>query len=96
MFKQLGLAARSVGTVHDAINFEVPIAEAPEVVPLIRRVMEDLPLDEFGCHMDVPIIADVKIGRRWGSALEVPAHISSDGDKLNEWLREHTVDLGIG
>jgi DNA polymerase-1 len=95
-FERFGLKARSVGTVHDAINFEVPVAEVPTVLPLIRRTMENLPLDRFGCFMDVPIIADAKIGTRWGSAIEVPEKVSSSPVALDDWLREHAGELGLG
>lgn len=88
--------ARSVGTVHDAVNFEMPVGEVPKVVPLIRRVMEDLPLETmFKVHLDVPIIADIKIGTRWGSALEVPGDVSGDGILLKRWMRDHAHEMGL-
>jgi DNA polymerase-1 len=66
------LKAHAIGTVHDAINFEVPEEELPEVLPLVKNTMENLPLEElFGIHLDVPIIADAKVGRRWGGATEL-------------------------
>lgn len=89
-FKRRGYQARSVGTVHDAINFEMPATEAAEVVPLIRHTMENLPLEKlFGVHLTVPIVADAKMGTRWGDALEVPAEVSSSPQGLGQWLAEH-------
>lgn len=88
--KRRGLKARSVGTVHDAINFECPEEELEEVVPLIKHYMENVPLEEwFGVHLDIPIIGDVKIGRRWGGADEVPNEVVTDPDKFLAWLEEH-------
>jgi DNA polymerase-1 len=88
--KRRGLKARSVGTVHDAINFECPNEELEEVVPLIKYYMENVPLEEwFGVHLDVPIIGDVKIGRRWGGADEIANNIVTDPDLFGEWLDQH-------
>jgi DNA polymerase I-like protein with 3'-5' exonuclease and polymerase domains len=88
--------AFSVGAVHDALNFEVPIEEVPRVVPLIRKVMENLPLKKrFGVELTVPVVADVKIGTRWGSAEEVPAEVSRSRYHLEGWLRDHSPDLEV-
>jgi len=89
-FREMGLEARSVGTVHDAINFEVPEAEVPIVVPLIRQTMENLPLEQkFGVSLNIPIISDVKIGRRWGGATEIPGNVSSSHDALTDWMTRY-------
>lgn len=88
-FMKHGYGARAVGTVHDAINFEIPMDEAPRVVPLIRRTMENLPLERFGVHLNLPIVADAKIGVRWGDSIEVDNDISSNPAKLKEWIDEH-------
>jgi DNA polymerase-1 len=88
--KRRGLRARSVGTVHDAINFECPEEELEEVVPLIKWHMENVPLEEwFGIHLDIPIVGDCKIGRRWGGADEVENEIVTNPAKFAEWLAEH-------
>jgi DNA polymerase-1 len=88
--KRRGLKARSVGTVHDAINFECPNEELEEVVPLIKHYMENVPIDKwFGVVLDIPIIGDVKIGRRWGGADEIANEIVTDPDLFREWLEEH-------
>lgn len=91
--KRRGLKARSVGTVHDAINFECPEEELEEVVPLIKHYMENVPLEEwFGVHLDIPIIGDVKIGRRWGGADEVDNEVVTNPEKFEQWLKEHGYD----
>lgn len=89
-FKRRGLKARSVGTVHDAINFEAPYEELPVVVPLIKWHMENVPIEKwFGVHLDIPIIGDVKIGKRWGGADEVENDVVTDPEKFDAWLAEH-------
>ena len=91
--KRRGLKARSVGTVHDAINFECPEEELEEVVPLIKWHMENVPLEEwFGVHLDIPIVGDCKIGRRWGGADEVENEIVTNPAKFGQWLKEHGYD----
>jgi len=88
--KRRGLRARSVGTVHDAINFECPEEELEEVVPLIKWHMENVPLEAwFGVHLDIPIIGDVKIGRRWGGADEIANEIVTNPELFRNWLKEH-------
>ncbi|QEQ93656.1 DNA polymerase I [Streptomyces phage Zuko] len=71
-FREMGLKARSIGTVHDALNLEIPADEMSTVLPMIKHTMENLPLDEwFNVHMSVPIIADCKVGTHWGDAMEL-------------------------
>lgn len=58
--------ARMVSTVHDSIIFEVRDEAVEEMVPIIREIMETLPLEElFGTILTVPIRADFKVGRFW-------------------------------
>lgn len=84
-----GYRAHSVGTVHDAINLEVPIEEVPYVVPRLRYEMENQPLHKYGIHLNVPIVADVKIGTRWGDSIEVPNEVSSSRRALESWLNDY-------
>lgn len=73
-FRKDGFQAHAIGTVHDAVNFEVPNEELPIVLPIIKNAMEQLPLERlFGIHLDIPIIADCKVGTRWGGAKELTA-----------------------
>ncbi len=74
-FREMGLRARSIGTVHDALNLEIPADEMSTVLPMIKEVMENLPLGEwFDVHLNVPIIADCKVGTHWGDAIELEEH----------------------
>lgn len=89
-FRQRGLAARSVGTVHDAINFEVPIKELPEVAPLIKYHMENVPLRKwFGVNMDVPIVGDVSLSQEsWGDKEEIDPRVVSSPSSFRKWLKQ--------
>lgn len=74
-FREMGLQARSIGTVHDALNLEIPENEMAVALPMIKEVMENLPLREwFGVDLHVPIIADCKVGTHWGDAIELEEH----------------------
>lgn len=70
-----GLDLKIVGTVHDAGNFEVRDDHLAPALRLIKSCMEERlvrALDRiFGVNMDVPIKADLKIGRWWGDAREL-------------------------
>lgn len=91
-FRKRGLKARSVGTVHDAINFEVPIEELPIVAPLIKQHMENPPVEEwFGVVLDVPIIGDVALSRMWGDKEEIDGEIIADPKRWKKWLEEHDL-----
>ena len=91
-FKKRGLKARSVGTVHDAINLEVPVEELEEVMPLVKHHMENPPIEEwFGVTLDVPIVGDIAVSRLWGDKEEVPGEVVSDPNLLKAWLREHNL-----
>ena len=90
-FRRLGLKTFVLGPVHDAVNFEAPNEELHIVLPLIKNTMENLPLDKlFDLYIDVPIIADVKIGQHWSSdAIEVPSETVTSPSKLNRWIKEN-------
>jgi DNA polymerase I-like protein with 3'-5' exonuclease and polymerase domains len=59
--------AAMVGTLHDAIFFEVREDALGEYLTVIKQVMENLPLKKtFGVDLDVPIVTDVEYGQHWG------------------------------
>lgn len=94
--REQGFKAHAIGTVHDAINFEAPNEELARMLPLVKDTMENLPLRKFfGIKLDVPIIADAKIGRRWGGATEVPEEVIYDEPALRMWLRDHFREESI-
>jgi uracil-DNA glycosylase family 4 len=72
IFAKRGVASHTIGTVHDALLFEVKDEFVGQALPIIKSTMENLPLQKkFGCYMDVPIIADIKVGSHWGDAREL-------------------------
>lgn len=71
-FREMGLQARAIGTVHDAMIMEVPAHEMSTVLPMVKEIMDNPPLEEwFGIHMSVPLVADCKVGTHWGDAIEL-------------------------
>jgi uracil-DNA glycosylase family 4 len=58
-----------VGTVHDQLLFEPHKSEADEMLPLIKKVMEEDALAfarrKFGTNLEVPIVADIEVGTHW-------------------------------
>lgn len=87
-FKKRGLQTRSVGTVHDAINFEVPISELELVAPMIKYHMENVPFQRwFGLTLDIPIVGDVSLSEFWGDKEEIDPHIITDPRAWRTWLK---------
>jgi DNA polymerase-1 len=71
-FKRKGIQGHVLALVHDAINFEVKNEDLARALPIIKRVMENLPLKKkFGVDLDIPIVADIKVGSHWGDAKEL-------------------------
>jgi uracil-DNA glycosylase family 4 len=72
-----GVEGRFISTVHDALLFEIKDKHVPRALPIIKDVMETLPLrKKFGVNVDVPIKVDLKVGRYWGDARELsPAEV---------------------
>lgn len=93
-FRREGIRAYPIGTVHDALNWEIHGDDLAYALPQIKYRMENLPLEDlFGLTLDVPIVADCNVGTRWGQAKELPEELlglRSDGTvKLTEWLDEN-------
>lgn len=72
-FRELGIEARCLGLVHDAINYEIRDDHVARALPIIKSTMEDMSIvrKKFGVHIDVPIIADLKVGQHWGDSNEL-------------------------
>lgn len=71
-FQASGIEGHVIGTVHDALLFEIKDEYVAKALPIIKDTMENLPLErKFGVHLDVPIVADLKVGTHWGSAREL-------------------------
>lgn len=71
-FKRHDIDGYIIGTVHDSCNFDIAEKDLARALPLIKQTFETLPLEEkFDVRLDVPIIADLKVGRHWGDAKEL-------------------------
>lgn len=72
-FRKQGIKGHCVGLVHDAINFEIRDDNLARALPIIKDTMEDVKVlkKRFGIHVDVPIVADLKVGQHWGGAREI-------------------------
>jgi DNA polymerase-1 len=83
--RQKGLAARCIGLVHDAINFEVREDAVADVLPIVKDTMEDMSIvrKKFGVHVNVPIVSDLQIGRHWGDTKELSP------EQVYDWRPEY-------
>jgi len=55
-----------VGTLHDAIFLQVREEVVEEIAPLVKEVMENLPLQKtFGFEPSIPIEVDVEYAQHW-------------------------------
>lgn len=71
-FKDAGIDGLIIGTVHDAVNFDIAQKDLKRALPIIKHTLENLPLEKkFGVRLNVPIVADLKIGSHWGDAKEM-------------------------
>ena len=52
--------------VHDELIFEVPEAEVPATLPVVKRVMEDAPHPALSLH--VPLAVDARAAHNWDEA----------------------------
>ena len=59
MLRERGLKTKLILQVHDELIFDVPSAEADEVVALVHDCMEHV------AELSVPLDADVKVGHSW-------------------------------
>jgi uracil-DNA glycosylase family 4 len=89
-FRKLGLRAYPIAAVHDAVNFEIHRDDAPAALPIIKQVMENLPLQRmFGIDLTVPIIADCKVGTHWGGATPLDdVTMLQRPDDLAAWIEK--------
>lgn len=69
-----------IGTVHDATLFEVRNDYLMEFCPRAKHILEHPKSleDVFHFDTDVPIVADVAVGKSWGAGIEL--HMEEGGD----------------
>lgn len=91
-FRREGIRAFPIGSVHDAVNWEIHRDDLAYALPIIKDTMENLPLENlFGVVIDIPIVADCKVGTRWGAAKEVPEETLINDAALHAWLDENAA-----
>lgn len=61
-----GTKARVIGTIHDSILIEAQDAHVDRASAILRQEMENVDTSDFGVHMPVPLVADLKAGQTWG------------------------------
>ena len=71
--------ARSLSTVYDSVELEVPIDKAAEVLEIAFYYMDDYPVETFD-WLDLPIGVEAEIGYNWGDAEVV--HRGSTQDQI--------------
>jgi DNA polymerase-1 len=75
-FKDAGLKARPVATVHDSIEIVCPQEEVKEALTILYDEMVNYPTikEVFNIHFDVPLAIDAEVGRSFGDGKEVEFH----------------------
>lgn len=58
-------------TIHDSIYSYVPESYIDVAAKKIKETMEHLPLEQFGCILDVPIVVDIKVGNNLGDLHDI-------------------------
>lgn len=64
------LGAKSICTVYDSIELEVPLRVAAEVLELSFLYLNDKPVEEYD-WLDLPVGVDAEVGASWGDVIHV-------------------------
>ena len=72
-FKEAGLQAKPVATVHDSIEIVCPKEEVKDALTILYDEMVNYPLIKkiFNIHFDVPLAIDAEVGKSFGDGKEV-------------------------
>tara|TARA_R110001583_G_scaffold3329_3_gene21620 strand:- start:2925 stop:4010 length:1086 start_codon:yes stop_codon:yes gene_type:complete len=75
-FKDAGLKARPVATVHDSIEIICPKEEVKDTLTILYDEMVNYPTikDTFNIHFDVPLAIDAEVGKSFGDGKIVEFH----------------------
>lgn len=77
------LEGRSICTVFDSAEFEVPISKASEALEMMFYYFDDWPVETFD-WLDLPIGTEAEIGLNWGTAQTV--HRGTTQKEIEELL----------
>jgi DNA polymerase-1 len=77
------LDGRSICTVYDSAEFEVPITRASDAVEMVFHYFDDWPVENFD-WLDLPIGCEVEIGFNWGKCVDV--HRGVTQNEIEEML----------
>lgn len=82
-----------IGTVHDATLFEVRNDYLMEFCPRAKHILEHPKAleDVFHFETDVPIVADVAIGKSWGAGKEL--HMDPGDETWKQEIQEYLDSL---
>jgi DNA polymerase I-like protein with 3'-5' exonuclease and polymerase domains len=71
-FEEQRIEGHFISTVHDSLMFEIKDSHVARALPVIQDTMENLPLKKkFGVEIDLPIVADLLVGKYWGESREL-------------------------
>lgn len=82
-----------IGTVHDATLFEVRNDYLMEFCPRAKHILEHPKAleDVFHFDTDVPIVADVAVGKSWGAGMEL--HMDPGDESWKDQIKEYLGGL---
>jgi DNA polymerase I-like protein with 3'-5' exonuclease and polymerase domains len=81
-FKQAGLKARPVATVHDSIEVICPEDEVKKTLTILYDEMVNYPTirDIFKINFNVPLVIEAEVGKSFGEG--EPVHFENGVPKL--------------
>lgn len=82
-----------IGTVHDATLFEVRNDYLMEFCPRAKHILENPKAlgEVFHFETDVPIVADVAVGKSWGAGIEL--HMDPGEDTWKKEIQDYLDSL---
>lgn len=76
------MGGKSLATVFDSLELEIPYKKAAEIVEICFSEMEEGLVEKFD-WLDLPIAIDLELGMNWGQMTKIPRGISQpDLEKL--------------
>lgn len=85
------IGGRSICTVYDSVELEVPFKKTAEIIEATFYTMEDRLVEDFD-WLDLPIAIDCEIGPNWGQQVKVHRGITqAEVEKL--MLEKYQIDM---